>query len=44
MKKVQLEECIERGKRKLSKIRDNPEYDDGIREDVRNRTERLNDD
>ena len=29
-KKVQLEECIERENHKLSEIRDNPEYDDGI--------------
>ena len=32
--KVQLEERIEREKRKLEEIRDNPEYDDGIREDI----------
>ena len=31
-------------KRKLVEIQDNPEYDDGIREDIRNRIERLNDD
>ena len=44
VKKVQSEECIEREKHKLFEIRDNPEYDDGIQEDIRNRTERLNDD
>ena len=35
-KKVHLEECIRREKCKLSKIGDNPEYNDGIREDIRN--------
>ena len=40
VKKVQLEECIERGKRKLTEIVNNKEYDNGIR----NRIERLNDD
>ena len=29
---------------KLGKIANNPEYDDGIQEDIRNRIERLNDD
>ena len=43
-KKVEIERHIEREKRKLEKIRDNPEYDDGIRNDIRNRIERLNDD
>ena len=40
-KKVQLEDCIEREKHKLSEIRDNPEYDNGIR-DIRNMIGRLN--
>ena len=43
-KKVQLEEKIKKENRKLEEIRDNPEYDDGIRDDIRNRIERLNDD
>ena len=43
-KKVQLEECIEKEKCKLEEIRDNPEYDDGIREDIRCRIAKLNDD
>ena len=42
-KNVQLEEHIEREKCKLSEIWDNPEYDDGIRNDIRNRFERPND-
>ena len=44
LKKAQSEECIERDKRKFSEIGDNPEYDDGIREDITNRIKRLNDD
>ena len=43
-KKVQLEEKIKKENRKLEEIRDNPEYDDGIRDDIRNRIERLNED
>ena len=43
-KKVEIEQHIEREKRKLEEIRDNPEYDDGIRNDIRNRIERLNND
>ena len=43
-KKVELEEKIKKESRKLEEIRDNPEYDDGIRNDIRNRIERLNDD
>ena len=43
-KKVQLEERIKKEKHKLEEIRDNPEYDDGIREDIRKRTAKLNDD
>ena len=43
-KKFQLEERIEKEKRKLEEIRDNPEYDDGIREDIRHRVTKLNDD
>ena len=42
-KKVELEQHIEREKTKLSRIENNPEYDDGIRDDIRNRIERLND-
>ena len=41
VKKVQLEECIEREKCKLAEIRDNPEYNDGIREDIKNSIKRL---
>ena len=33
-KNFQLEECIEREKRKLFEIRDDPEYDDDVREDT----------
>ena len=44
VKKVELEEQIEQEKLKLVSIRDNPEYDDGIREDIRSRITRLNDD
>ena len=42
-KKVELEQHIGREKTKLSQIANNPEYDDGIRDDIRNRIERLND-
>ena len=41
VKKVQWEEHIGRERRKLFK--NNPEYDDGIQEDIGNRIERLND-
>ena len=43
-KEVQLEECIAKEKCKLEEIQDNPKYDDGIREDIRHRTDKLNDD
>ena len=43
-KKGELQQCIQQEKRKLEKIRDNPEYDDGIREDIRKRIKRYNDD
>ena len=43
-KKVELEERIEKEKRKLVDIQDNPEYDDGIREDIRRRIAKINDD
>ena len=43
-KKVQLEERIEKEKRKLEEIRDNPEYNNGIKEDIRHRITKLNDD
>ena len=43
-KKILLEERIEREKCKLFEIRDNPDNDDGIREDTRNKITRLNDD
>ena len=43
-KKVRLEERIKKEKRKLEEIRDNPEYDDGIRKDIRKRISKLNDD
>ena len=33
-KKVQLEERIDKEKCKLEEVRDNPEYDGGIREDI----------
>ena len=44
MKKFQLEECIKKEKHKLEEIQDNPEYEDGIREDIRRRIAKLNDD
>ena len=44
VKKVQLEERIEKEKHKLKEIRDNPEHDDEIREDIRHRIDKLNDD
>ena len=44
MIKAQLEECIETKKHKLFEIRDNPEYEDGIQEDIKNRIKGLNDD
>ena len=40
VKKAQLEKCIEREKHKLSKIKNNPEYDDG---NMRKRIKGLND-
>ena len=43
-KKIQLEECTEQEKHKLEEIKDNPEYDDRIKEDIRHRIDRLNDD
>ena len=43
-KKVELEQHIEREKTKLSRIANDPEYDEGILDDIRNRIERLNDD
>ena len=43
VKKVQLKECIEREKRKLAAIRDNPDYDNGIREDIKKQITNLND-
>ena len=39
-----MEERIKKEKRRLEKIRDNPEYDDGIREDIRCRITKLNED
>ena len=42
-KKVELQQYIEREKHKLVAIRDNPEYDDGIREDISRRIAELND-
>ena len=44
VKKVQLEERIKKEKCKLEEIRDNPEYDNGIQEDIRCRISKLNDD
>ena len=45
VKEVQLQQLIEKEKRKLKlgEIRDNPEYNDGIREDIRTRITKLND-
>ena len=43
-KKIQFEKLIEVEKCKLSEIENNPEYDDGIRGDIRNRIKRLIDD
>ena len=42
-KRVQLEQRIKKEKRKLEEIRDNPEYIDGIREDIRHRVAKLSD-
>ena len=44
VKEVQLEECIKKENCKLEKIRDNPEYDVGMREDIRCMIDKLNDD
>ena len=41
--KVKLEERIKKEKRKLEEIRDNPEYDCRIREDIRKRIAKLSD-
>ena len=41
--KVKLEENIKKEKHKLEEIRGNPEYDDEIREDIRKRIEKYND-
>ena len=43
VKKVQLEENIKTEKCKLEEIRDNQEYDDGIREEIKRRIEKYND-
>ena len=40
-KRVQLKEVIDREKHKLSKIRDNQEYNDSIQEDIKNKTKML---
>ena len=40
---VELEEGIEKEKHKLEEIRDNSEYNDGIRENIRCRIAKLND-
>ena len=42
--KVELEKRIEKEKRKFAETRGNPEYDDGIREEIRKRIAKLNDD
>ena len=42
-KKVQLEEYIEKEKCKLAEIEGHSDYDDGIREDIMDRIERLSD-
>ena len=44
VKKVEIQQCIKREKCKLMEIRDNSEYDDRIREDIRHRISELNDD
>ena len=43
-KKVQFEERIKKEKRNLEEIRENPKYNDGIREDIRKRIAKLSDD
>ena len=43
-KKVQLEKHIEQEKHKLEEIRHNPEYGEGILEEIRKRIAKLNDD
>ena len=44
VKKVELQQRVEKEKCKLVEIRGNPEYDDGIREDIRKQITKLNDD
>ena len=41
-KKIELEQHIERERAKLSQIANDPEYDDGTSDDIRNRIKRLN--
>ena len=41
VRKVQLEEHIEQEKHRLEEIQDNPEYNNGIREDIRHRITKL---
>ena len=43
-KKVELEERIEKEKHKFEEIQHTPEYDDGMREDIKPRITKLNDD
>ena len=43
-KKVELQQCIDQEKHKLTEIGDNPEYDDGIQENIRKSIAKLNDD
>ena len=43
-KKVKLEQHIEQERHKLAALRDHPEHDNGIREDIRHRIAELNDD
>ena len=42
-KKIELQQHIGREKCKLEEIRDNPEYDNGIREVIRKRIKQYND-
>ena len=43
-KKVELQQCIKREKCELEEIQDNPEYNNGILEDIKKRIEMYNDD
>ena len=43
-KKFELQQCFKQEKQKLEEIQDNPEYDNGIQEDIRKHIVNLNED